>query len=212
MDAGKILYLVLQGVILGFGPCLLICAPILIPYTIHKDHWYDGLVATLEFSVGRLAAYMVLGGLVGMVGAMFADMFFATMIHYYVQGVLAFVLIIIGILILFGKETGLRFCQLHQGNMITLGVLVGLSPCLPMLGMLLEVALIANNFLDGVIYSFAFGIGTVISPLLILGTFAPSFGSKISIDMRNLFVFICGLLLIVMGLYVFYNLVGMFRV
>jgi uncharacterized protein len=209
MDAGKILYLVIQGFFLGYGPCLLICAPILIPYTIHKKHWYEGLTAAVEFSLARLVAYLILGGIVGSIGAFITRMFFTTMVHFYVQGLLAFALIVIGILIMFGKDTGLRFCQLNQGNMLTLGFLVGLTPCLPLLGILLEIALIANNFIDGVVYSFAFGIGTVLSPLLLIGAFAPSVGGKISKDMKSLFVSICGLLLIGMGIYVFYNLIGM---
>jgi sulfite exporter TauE/SafE len=120
-------------------------------------------------------------------------------------------LILIGFLIIFGKDTGLKFCHVESGNMVILGILVGLSPCLPLVGVLLEIALLSKGFFDGVIYSFAFGIGTVLSPMLLIGTLAPMIGKRVDLKVRKYFIFACGFLLILMGLFVFYDLIGMFR-
>ena len=209
MDIGKILYLLLQGFFLGYGPCLMTCAPILIPYTINKKHWKEGLEAALTFALARLSVYLFLGGVAGYIGAFLMRYYYTTMFHYYVQGAMVLLLIVIGLLVLFGEGTGLKFCRVREGNMVILGILVGLSPCLPLLGILLEIALLSGNFLEGVIYSFAFGIGTVLSPMLVIGAVAPMLGSKVNEKMRQAFVFVCGATLIIMGLMIFYNLLKM---
>lgn len=210
MDTGKILYLLIQGFFLGYGPCLLTCVPILLPYTVTKKHWKEGFIATLTFSLSRLAVYVVLGGISGYVGAFLMKFYFTSMFPYYMQGAMAFVLILIGMFVLFGKGTGLKFCGVEESNMVLLGVLVGLSPCLPLIGILLEIALLSENFVSGMVYSFAFGIGTVISPLLLIGTLAPSIGKRLNQKIQRVFIFLCGLLLILMGLLIFRNLTGMF--
>lgn len=212
MDAGKILYLLVQGFFLGYGPCLVTCVPILLPYTITKKHWKEGLEAAFTFSLSRLAVYVVLGGIVGFIGAHIMDFYYTSKVQYNIQGIMAFCLIGIGMLVIFGKDTGLKFCRVEKGNMVVLGILVGLSPCLPLLGVLLEIALLSRSFLDGVIFSFAFGIGTVLSPMLLIGAFAPTIGVKFNAKTMRFFVFICGLLLILMGIMVFYNLIGMMDV
>lgn len=212
MDTGKILYLLFQGFLLGYGPCLVTCVPILLPYTVTKKHWKEGLEATLTFSLSRLAVYVVLGGISGYIGAVLIRFFYTTMVHFYIQGIMAFMLMLIGILVLLGKNTGIKFCQVREGNMVILGILVGLSPCLPLIGILLEIALLSENFISGMVYSFAFGIGTVLSPLLLIGTLAPVVGKRFSEKIQHAFIYACGTLLILMGVYIFYNLLGMFKV
>ena len=209
---GKILYILFQGFLLGYGPCLVTCVPILLPYTLTKKHWRQGFEATLTFSLSRLAVYVVLGGVAGYIGAFLMGFFYETMVHFYIQGIMAFMLLLIGILVLFGKDTGIKFCQVKEGNMVILGVLVGLSPCLPLIGILLEIALLSDSFVSGMIYSFTFGIGTVLSPLLLIGTIAPLIGKRLSERLQRAFVYLCGVFLILMGLYIFSNLVGMFKI
>jgi len=211
MDMGKILYILFQGFFLGYGPCLVTCVPILLPYTLTKKHWRQGFEATLTFSLSRLAVYVVLGGISGYIGAYLMQFFYETMVHFYIQGIMAFMLLFIGILVLFGKDTGIKFCQVKEGNMVILGILVGISPCLPLIGILLEIALLSDNFISGMIYSFTFGIGTVLSPLLLIGTIAPLVGKRLSERIQRVFVYLCGIFLIIMGLYIFNNLVGMFK-
>jgi len=212
MDTGKILYILFQGFFLGYGPCLLTCVPILLPYTLTKKHWKEGLEATLTFSLSRLAVYVVLGGLAGYIGAFLMRFFYMTMVHFYIHGIMAFMLILIGILVLFGKDTGIKFCQVKEGNMVILGILVGLSPCLPLVGILLEIAVLSENIISGMIYSFAFGIGTVLSPLLVIGTLAPVVGKRFNEKLQRSFIYLCGMLLILMGIFIFSGLIGMFKI
>jgi len=61
---------------------------------------------------------------------------------------------------------------------------------------LTEIMFIAEKFYQGFIYGFAFGVGTVISPLLLLGMVAPLLPARLP-WMEKL----CGILLIGIGFY-----------
>lgn len=201
MDIGKIVYLTIQGFFFGYGPCLLTCAPIILPYAGTKKTWKEGFLATLSFSLGRLAVYMVLGGLFGYFGALILKFYYASGFFYYIQTVVSVILVSLGVAVLLGKETSFRFCGTGEGNMAMLGVMVGLSPCIPLIGVLLEVALFSSSFLTGAIYSFFFGIGTVVSPILLLGSAIPLIGGRIDKKAFRIFTYMCGLMMVFIGLY-----------
>jgi sulfite exporter TauE/SafE len=211
-DLGKLAYLFIQGFAVGSGPCLLICAPILLPYIAGtKRTWQEGLKATLVFGLTRLLVYTLLGGAVGYIGyylfRLFLIQFWGAML-----AVLAGTLIILlGLLIVAGKEINDPFCKYLQKNtvekgdrsMVWLGVILGLSPCLPLIAVLMEIMFISAKFYQGFLYGLAFGIGTVISPpLLLLGTLAPLISGKIQTRYFNM---ICGSLLILFGIYLILN-------
>jgi sulfite exporter TauE/SafE len=205
MHIDTILYLTLQGFFFGFGPCLLTCAPIVLPYAGIKRTWKEGFFAVLSFSLGRLAVYMILGGLFGYFGAFILKFYYASGFYYHIQAILSVVLISIGAAVLLGKEINFRFCAAGEGNMAVLGVLVGMSPCIPLIGVLLEIALLSDNFLAGFVYSFFFGIGTVISPLLLLGAVIPLVGGRINPKMFKIFTYLCGTMLILAGVYLIFR-------
>ncbi len=205
MDIGKILYLGLQGFFLGFGPCLVTCAPIMLPIAGTKKTWQEGFFAALSFSLGRLVVYTILGGLFGYFGAFLLKYYYASGFYYYIQTILSVFLISIGVAVMLGKEIRFRFCGVGEGNAAVLGVLVGLSPCIPLIGVLLEIAFISNSFLAGLVYSFSFGIGTIISPLLLLGAVIPLVGSRIDQRVFKIFTYLCGLMLILGGIYIFFR-------
>lgn len=49
---------------MGWGPCLAYSAPLLLPYIgATKRDWRGGLEVGLIFSIGRLLAFAILGGL-----------------------------------------------------------------------------------------------------------------------------------------------------
>lgn len=205
MHIDKILYLTLQGFFFGFGPCLLTCAPIVLPYAGTKKTWKEGFFAVLSFSLGRLAVYMILGGLFGYFGAFILKFYYASGVYYYIQTILSVALISVGAAVLLGREINFRFCKAGEGNMAVLGVLVGMSPCIPLIGILLEIALLSDNFLAGFAYSFFFGIGTVISPLLLLGAVIPLVGGRINPKLFKIFTYLCGAMLILAGVFLIFR-------
>ncbi len=202
MNIGKMIYLFAQGFFLGFGPCLMTCAPILLPYAATRKNWREGLFSALSFSLARVAVYVVLGALFGYFGAYILNFYYHSAAGYYVKTVMAGVVVIIGSAVIAGKDTNVRFCGAGQGNMFLLGLLAGLSPCLPLIGILTEVALISDNFFTGALYSLSFGAGTVLSPILLIGAFAPVVGRALTERFARTFSVICGVLLVGIGFYI----------
>lgn len=82
-------------------------------------------------------------------------------------------IVIIGLsTIVYKKKKLEKVCSwLNKGNIRNagiLGLLVGFTPCFFLLGMLNYITLISQTVLDAVIFSLAFGLGTIFSPLIIL--------------------------------------------
>ena len=213
MDMSRLFYILLQGFVIGAGPCLLICAPIIVPYIAGtKRSWQEGLKATLIFSFTRLFIYTILGAASGLIGAYLIRIFISTPFGYHVWSVGASFIIVLGLLIIFGKKLNMGFCRFLNkyavegpvASMVILGLLVGLSPCLPLIGILIEIALLSERILIGALYGFTFGIGTVLSPLLLLGALAPVLpGRLLQSDVANrIFNSVCGVLLVLVGGYI----------
>ena len=212
----KLITFLLQGFLIGSGPCIIICAPILLPYIAGtKRTWQDGLKATLVFSLTRLVVYTFMGGVVGYVGYYLFQLFHGQIWAKFLWIFAGLFIIALGILIAFGKGIKNPVCQLLQKqtvenstkSMIFLGLVIGFSPCLPLLAVLTEIMFLAEEFYQGFLYGFAFGIGTVISPLLLLGALAPLIPAKLIKTDKAMKIFnvVCGALLILVGLYIIWK-------
>ena len=213
MLQSKFFIILAQGFVIGAGPCLLVCAPILLPYIAGtKRTWQEGFKATLIFGLTRLTVYTLMGGVVGYIGYYLFQLFYNQLWGMYLWIIAGIFIIILGFLIMFGKRVRNPVCNFLQKqtledstkSMVILGLLVGFSPCLPLLAVLTEIMFMAEHFYQGFLYGFAFGIGTVISPLLILGALAPLISGKlISSDKAiQVFNFVCGILLLMVGIYI----------
>jgi len=82
-------------------------------------------------------------------------------------------IILIGITTIFYKGNKLNpVCGwIHKGdtrNVGILGLLIGLAPCLPLLGILNYIVLISDSHLKAIGFCLVFGLGTAISPLFII--------------------------------------------
>ena len=185
----ELIKIFLAGVTLGNGPCLFICVPLILPYIgglpqlgAEPCGWKTGLKLTLIFSVSRLFAYSFLGfisvlfyrfvfGLIGEKGA-------------YLQFALGVLIAIMGLFYLLNINQKLilsnplcsflraKIVEKSRLNMVLFGLLVGFSPCAPLLAVLAYIAAIANDPLWGLLGGFSFGLGTLITPLIPLGAMA----------------------------------------
>ena len=172
------------GFLLGFGPCLLYCAPVLLPYIVGtSDNWRQGLRTTLTFSIARLLAYGLLGTAAGLSGQFIGRFVQSASLIETLGGIIVAAM---GVLMVLGKEAGPRLCTLlrSEGNPAILGFLTGLSPCPPLVGALIGIALSTtspglNPGLRGLLYGLAFGSGTILSPLLALGALAGGFSGRL---------------------------------
>lgn len=166
------------GLVLGAGPCLVTCGPILISYiAATKKGPIGALKCWFIFSITRVLICAALGALAGTIGSsLYQSYYWETkgFIVWFLGGVF---ICLLGILIIAGKATHSRICNRLQDifikrdtkSIIGLGVMIGLFPCAPLIGIISYISMISIRFYQGIILALSFGLGTVISPLIILG-------------------------------------------
>lgn len=202
------LELFLLGFTTSFGPCLIFCGPIIFPYIAStKKGWKEGLFTIILFSLSRLIFYTFLGLVVGTVGIFAVDILHQQVKLLFILG--GIFISFLGILIVFGKDPQYHLCQLISKKHLTskypdailLGLVVSIFPCLPVLGVFSYVALESKNFFQGAIWGFSFGMGKLLSPLILFGALSGVIPEKLLRSPRayNLFKLFCGLLLFLIG-------------
>jgi len=183
------LYQVLFGLmVMGFavssGPCLVTCGPLLSSYIAAQSHSIkDGIKLYLVFSLIRLFSYAVLGALLGALGRLFLENIYAHHLFRYVVILFGILIAAIGIGIIVNKFSHSHICtrigtmatKSNTRNMIIFGLGIGFSPCPPLLGALSYILIISDTVGKGVLYAVSFGIGTILSPLLLCAFFASTF-------------------------------------
>ena len=193
IDIRVFVELFIAGFTLGLGPCFLFCAPILFPYILAKGTTAkEGFRTTAVFSLGRLIAYGILG---------FAAVYLLNTLNIqnvYFKKITGLFIILIGIAYIFTPLdnkclTGFsraehKICgslnkfliEKLRFNMLILGLLVGLSPCAPLVGILTYILVKSTTPFTGLLYGVSFGLGTFFSPLLIAGFVAGGLSELIS--------------------------------
>ena len=209
MDTGKLIFFFIQGFLVGSGPCVLTCAPLVLPFIAGtKRDWREGLEAALVFGLARVFVYTLLSGTVGYLGVYLFQLFYNQAWGLAIWLAAALFIISIGILMVAGRQFNNPFCVYLQNELlknkikglIILGLIIALAPCLPLIAVLTEIMFTAEKFYQSWLYGLSFGLGTLISPLLILGALVPALFAKFS--RLNI---ICGLLLVAAGLYILFK-------
>jgi len=196
-----------MGLMLGWGPCLAFCTPIVIPCVAgSRRGWLEAFKGILAFSFARIGAYGVLGLLAALLGGLARERFYSERWEWtiWIFGIL-FVLIL-GILLVLGKEPRFRLCHVLRRAMVDspiksmtfLGIVVGILPCAPLLGILAYIAYLSKSALAGAFWGLSFGLGTASSPLIIFGTLAGGLPGTLIRSPRiySIFSRLCGLFLI----------------
>ena len=199
-----------MGIAMGWGPCLSFCAPVLLPYiAATQKGWLEGLKATLAFSISRIVPYAILGSISAALGQYLVRNFYESKAVLIIQILAAGFILLAGLVILIGKSPHLRICQAlskHIGQegvkgMILLGLLIGILPCMPLLGLLTYITFTSESFLHGMSLGLTFGVGTLISPLILFGTLAGGVSSALFKKplIYKIFTRACGLILLYLG-------------
>jgi hypothetical protein len=191
---GEILQAITLGFLYGIGPCTLSCAPLVVPLIMATaKNSKQGIWLSLIFSFGRVLSYMLLGALTGFLGYI--------LIKLISKKVLGVFLILIGVLLFFKIQNR---CILKSKIKITsfsialgTGFVYGLAPCQPLLG-LMALTAASSSAITGLLMGLAFGIGTIISPIIILGFFSGWFAKQK--EFKNIIPYVSGVFLIIMGL------------
>jgi cytochrome c biogenesis protein CcdA len=173
-----LLPLFLAGFTASFGPCLLTCSPVMLPFiTGTRQNLRQGISAAIVFSLVRTLTFVQLGILVAVLGSSLTTAL--SRYHTLIAVITGAVIALLGIIIMLGKDLQSRFCRiLHQetaGGLkgaVILGVLMGILPCVGKLGVLAFVAVRAHTIWRGAAMSLAFALGEAWSPIIILTAFS----------------------------------------
>jgi len=204
----NLIELFMIGITMAFGPCLFFCTPIVLSYIAGtQDSGRKGFKSVLIFSLSRAFIYVLLGLLAGFLGRMLTTTLDKYSLPIYIIG--GTFISLSGILILLGKNPNLHLCQILRKytvednirNTIILGIIIGLLPCTPLLGILVYISLTSKDLWQGALLGLSFGIGTIISPLIIFGIVVSSLPKKIIKNPKIFEIFkkACGFLLFLFG-------------
>ena len=169
--------LFITGLLMGVGPCLVSCGPVLISYIAGtKRSAMQGLRSWFIFSLSRFLVTVFLGSIAGIAGAGLFSRFYhgiSAPIIWFITGIF---ISFLGILIFFGIHTKIKVCgvlnqsliQHDTKSLIALGILIGVLPCVPLLGVFSYITMASTHYSQGILMAAAFGLGTIISPLVLL--------------------------------------------
>lgn len=200
----------LLGLSLGLGPCIASCGPLLISYLAGSEkNIKKCITAYFLFSFSRILVYVILGLLVFAFGQLSSQYLFEPWRKLIIILGATFI-IIIGLLMILGKNLDNRFCSALNNfflkkdakTIFIFGLIIGILPCLPFISVLSYIGLVCKTWLSSLIYSLGFGLGTIVSPLLIIATFTGLLPNILlpKNKLSKVFSFLCGLIIIFLGL------------
>lgn len=182
------------GFAYGTTVCSLTCLPYFGPYLMGTGRGFaDGLASTLSFSVGKLCTYAALGGVAAAIGHAFT----LQGAHKVIMGI---VLLSVALTVpLVSRGSCHNRCQMlgKRGSLFFLGVASSLAPCPPLVAVFL---LAANKgvVLSGIVYGFCYGLGMIISPMLLIGGGFAMISERIKKEVKGFAPFLQGAAMLIM--------------
>lgn len=178
----SLLTVFLLGVSLGLTACAVTCLPFIGTLTFGKAAGrQSGLVDMALFLGGRLAAYTVLGGLAGLLGAGFVKVL-ADGLGNVVIGLAA---CLTALLLAAQNSPDHARCgrpgKLAKMPPFALGVALTLIPCAP-LATLLATAAAGQAAGQGALLGMIFGLGALLTPMLVLIPASASIAARLRAD------------------------------
>lgn len=177
-----------SGLVFGLAYCTASCLPVVAGYIAGVGSGFKHSIRiTLVFNVGRVAAYSLIGLLIGLFGGVLA--FFISeqaAAPFQIYGSIAFgvATATIGVYLVLKARSIKGGCDCNQPQVaaatnrmqrygvdfgaFTLGFTRGLIICAPLI-LYLSASLTMVDAVGSVIITFLFGLGTTISPILLLG-------------------------------------------
>jgi sulfite exporter TauE/SafE len=202
--------LFLSGIFLGSGPCLVSCGPFLVSFIsgASKDFKESFRIWSI-FSLTRIFAYTVLGFIAGLFSQEVVYRIYQGNFGRYLLIFGGIFLCFIGMVMILGGRKQNRICRVLEEGFIKRGIksaaifglVIGFIPCAPLLAILSYIVLISGSWSKGMLYSFSFGLGTLISPLIIL-IFLASLVPKMLDKTKFFSIFqkLCGLIIGILGI------------
>jgi threonine/homoserine/homoserine lactone efflux protein len=163
----------IAGFFSGITICGFHCCFLLFPVIIKEsNNWIEGIKTGLLFGISKIFIY----GLIGSLSSYFGN---------YLQGIIqkkifslisGFILILIGIWFLFPPKK--YFKVFKSSTPLVLGIIEGITPCAPLLGLIVYIAYVNKGILFGFNAGFLFGLGSIIFPVFLICGFIPYLWQK----------------------------------
>jgi sulfite exporter TauE/SafE len=152
----------------------------------------NGVVQACVFGFGRVLSYVCLGLTLGYLGYIF---------NFVSKEITGAFVISLGVFLLLRWHPRCFLLKRINGKQISLlsGIVIGLSPCPPLLA-LLSLAALKKTALVGGLMGLVFGIGTLMTPLIVLGFVAGKW-AKVGGKIRSVNVITSGVFLISLGIW-----------
>ncbi|MDD4939999.1 MAG: sulfite exporter TauE/SafE family protein [Candidatus Omnitrophica bacterium] len=204
--------LFITGLFFGSGPCAASCGPFLITYAAGMKKGPKAAIGVyLLFSLARIFIYACLGVAVFLLSKFAVEGFLGSA-HKYVLAAGGAFIAATGALMALGKTLDFKFCRFlresildrDKKTVIAAGVVIGLLPCAPLLSVLSYLGMISQNWFSSLVYSVCFGIGTFISPLILLVVLAgliPRWLENKSTVYYRAFKRACGCIIVLLGVH-----------
>ncbi|MDR2719235.1 MAG: sulfite exporter TauE/SafE family protein [Nitrososphaerota archaeon] len=173
-----------SGLLYGLVACTATCLPYLASYIAGTGaNFRKGITTTLTFNSGRIIAYAIIGATISLFSGLlhfFADESALYTLQTYSTIAFSIVTILIGAILLYKNKkptcncntttfnTKTRLIRNFDVGAFTLGLSRGLVLCPPLIALMLYSIPFANP-LDSIFFAVLFGIGTTISPMLLIG-------------------------------------------
>jgi len=204
----------LLGITSGISQCGVFCAPFVSTHIMgSKEGAVEGFKSYVVFSAGRVFMCLMLGLGIGYAGAAFMGMDenfkYGSMIYTVMLILIGLVMLVRPVCVCKKSEdkngwlaflSG-RFVFNPTAHLFVMGTVLAAIPCPPMGAMLLYSVQMPSMLSSGIIM-LLFGIGTAVSPLIIISALAGWFSKKIKAEAsqyRMMFQRLSGLILILLG-------------
>jgi sulfite exporter TauE/SafE len=159
----------ISGIVIGTSSCALSCGWLLIPLISENEPSIKkSFFRFIYFHAGKIISYIILGGLVGYSSQFITKITNNRSLWLY-GGTILFVIGILNMLLPDYRRTGIK----KKFSAVT-GFIVGIIPCGPLIGFLVYLAYVANDFVSGAIGGFVFGLGNILNPLIFLIFLVPA--------------------------------------
>jgi sulfite exporter TauE/SafE len=205
------------GLLYGIAFCTSACLPYIASYIAGIGAGFrKGITVTLIYNSGRITAYALIGATIGML-KLFVDAPFLSSFQKYSSLAFGVVTVVIGISILLKSRKSSYTCNMENGKNLgakklterfdvrafVLGLTRGLIVCPPLL-LLLMYSIPFAAPIDSFFLAVLFGLGTALSPILLLGGVTGWLLNKAPLFRKWISIVGAGIL-IVLGLSTFIN-------
>lgn len=184
---GLIFQIFLSGLIMGVSLCGLHCCFLLFPLVVKESQKkIDVIKIGISFGISKIFVYGIIGGLSSLIGTHIQNIIQRRTFSY-ISGI---ILILTGLWFLLPIKKHIKIFK--SSIPVLLGIIEGIIPCVPLMGLVFYLAYISKSFYFGFISGSLFGLGSIIFPVGVICGFFPYFFYKffLNVKVRILFKFL----------------------